>query len=657
MNSIRIKLAVIVIILFTMALGILAGLNYWQAKKIMLKDAENEISAIAQSCGEELGLWLDKNETGLVAIARSPIMKSGNREAIVPYIVSEINNNKIYENIFWTDAQGNFNDTRGINGNVANRPYFKAAIKGDLFVGDPISSPVTKKLVATISAPIKDNDRVIGVMVGTINIEELQKRILDIKVKQTGYAYLLRADGTYITHPNTELVNKAKIDDDPKAPPEFKAAIAKMINGEKGVANYQYDGIEKYVAYAPVKGTAWSIGVNVPANEATEQLGVFTKIAIVTIVIVLVIAAFLILLISNRIAKPLQMLAGTAGRIADGDLSVTKVNVNSKDELGCLAAAFETMVSNLRVLVKEISNSAEQVAASSQQLTANAEQSAEAANQVAGSITDTAHGIERQGNKMGAALRLVEKIAAGTREEAEKTQNSLERASRAVGAAEAGNKAVDTAVSQMTSIRQTVDNSAQVVAELGERSQEIGQIVETISSIAGQTNLLALNAAIEAARAGEQGRGFAVVAEEVRKLAEQSQEAAQQIAVLIGDIQGKTGAAVTAMAAGMQEVKRGTEVVDQAGKAFVDIDGHVKEVASIAGGTAKGLNELADSSQSVLVSMQEAEQISREIVSQTQTISAATEEQSASMEEVASSSQHLAKLAEQLRISVTKFKI
>jgi methyl-accepting chemotaxis protein len=657
MNSIRIKLAVIVSIVFSIVLGLLAGMNYWQAKKVMVQDAENEITVIAQSCGEELGMWLDTSKTELAAIARSPIMTSGNRESMVPYITKEISNNKMYENIYWTDAQGNYNDTRGVTGNVASRPYFKEAMNGKTFVGDPMISPGTGKMVVIISTPIKNNDRVMGVLVGAVNIEELGKRVGDIKVRQTGYAFVLRADGIFIAHPNKELVNKVNVTEDPKTSPEAKAALAKMLKGEKGLASYTYEGADKYLAYAPIKGTAWSVGVTVPVKEATEKLSAFTMITVVIIIAVLIIAAFLIFLIANRIAKPLQILAGAASRIAGGDISVTKINVNSNDELGHLAGAFQTMAGNLRELVQEISSSSQQVASSSQQLTANVEQSAQAATQVVSSITDTAEGIEQQESKLAAALELVGKIAAGARSEAEKTQNAVERANRAVGAAEEGNKAVDTAIRQMTNIRQTVDNSAQAVAELGERSQEIGQIVETISSIAGQTNLLALNAAIEAARAGEQGRGFAVVAEEVRKLAEQSEEAAKQIAVLIGDIQVKTGAAVAAMAEGTQEVKRGTEVVDKAGQAFVDIDGHVKEVASIASGTADGLNQLADNSQVVVSGMREVEDISREIVSQTQTISAAAEEQSASMEEIAASSQHLAKLAEELQTSVTKFKV
>ena len=209
----------------------------------------------------------------------------------------------------------------------------------------------------------------------------------------------------------------------------------------------------------------------------------------------------------------------------------------------------------------------------------------------------------------------------------------------------------------MTYIEQTVNNSAQVVAKLGERSKEIGQIVDTISGIAGQTNLLALNAAIEAARAGEQGRGFAVVAEEVRKLAEQSQDAAKKIATLISEIQGDTDKAVLAMSEGTREVKIGTEVVTAAGYAFEEIEVMVTEVSNQVKEISAAVQQMASSSQQIVSSVKEIDELSKNAAGEAQTVSAATEEQSASMEEIASSSQSLAKMAQDLQEAVSKFRV
>jgi len=207
----------------------------------------------------------------------------------------------------------------------------------------------------------------------------------------------------------------------------------------------------------------------------------------------------------------------------------------------------------------------------------------------------------------------------------------------------------------MASIEQTVLSSAGVVANLGERSKEIGQIVDTISGIAGQTNLLALNAAIEAARAGEQGRGFAVVAEEVRKLAEQSQEAAKKIAILISEIQGDTNKAVIAMDSGTREVKLGAEVVNASGQAFQEITTLVTQVSGQVSEISSAIDQMASDSEQIVGSVKRIDDLSKKAAGEAQTVSAATEEQSASMEEIAALSRALAKLAMELREAVNKF--
>ncbi|MDF2930508.1 MAG: methyl-accepting chemotaxis sensory transducer, partial [Anaerospora sp.] len=189
------------------------------------------------------------------------------------------------------------------------------------------------------------------------------------------------------------------------------------------------------------------------------------------------------------------------------------------------------------------------------------------------------------------------------------------------------------------------------------RSKEIGQIVDTISGIAGQTNLLALNAAIEAARAGEQGRGFAVVAEEVRKLAEQSQNAAKQIATLISEIQGDTDKAVSAMNAGTREVKLGAEVVNASGVAFQEIVAMILKGSNQTKEISVAIEHIAAGSGQIVNSVNEINELSKTASAEAQTVSAATEEQAASMEEVASASQSLSHLAVNLQDDVSKFRI
>jgi len=656
-KSIKVKLVLAVGLLAVVALGVLAGTNYWQAKKMLVQAIEKEIVAVAEGNSNEISAWLEVRKTEIGAISRTELLKSGNHEAIMAYLASEVRNNSRYETIVYTDKSGQFSDHRGVKGTLGNRDYFQRVMKGETVVTDPVISMATGKMIVMVCTPLREGDRITGMLFGAVDIEALQKIVADIRVAKTGYAYIARGDGTLIIHPNKQVQGKVNQLKDPDVHPSLRTAAEKMAKGEKGIAEYEIDGVRKYLAYSPVTGTSWAIGVNMPAREVTEQLDGFSNSAVLTITVVLLLAMGGIMVLAEKIVRPLRILGIEADKIAAGDLGINDIAVNSRDELGNLARCFERMAGNLRGLVREIEDSSVQVAAAAEELTANSEQAAEAATQVAVTIRHTASGVGQQVEALDKAVAEVEEMVSGAEQEVDKINQAKALAGNAVEAVASGNAAVTMAIDQMKRIRQTVVESASVVSELGERSKEIGAIVATISGIAGQTNLLALNAAIEAARAGEQGRGFAVVAEEVRKLAEQSQEAAKQIAILIGDVQSKTANAVEAMKEGTQAVKQGELVVGDAGKAFQAIDAQVQEVAVLTREAVGGVNKVAANSQKVLVMMSDNKKISHDIYEQTQTISAATEEEAAAMEEVASASQHLSVLAEKLQTAVSRFKL
>lgn len=360
--------------------------------------------------------------------------------------------------------------------------------------------------------------------------------------------------------------------------------------------------------------------------------------------------------ISRGISMPARLIAQAASEITHGNLALNDIAVKSSDELGQLAVSFNQMKGNLRHVIEQVAHAAQQVTASSQQLTASAAHSTLAANQVASSIFDMAQGAQMQLTTFTETTVAVQQMSVGIQQIATNANIVAGKSSQASETATNGSKSIEKAISQMAQLEKTVNTSAQVITKLGEQSKEIGQIVGTISGIAGQTNLLALNAAIEAARAGEQGRGFAVVAEEVRKLAEQSQEAAKKIAQLIGEIQGDTEEAVIAMNKGTNEVKIGAQVVDVAGKSFQDIAQLVLEVSTQIKDISSAIQQIADGSQVIVVSVKEIDSVSKKTSEETQTVSAATQEQSASMEEIASSSQLLGEMAQNLQEVVSKFR-
>ncbi|MDF2569075.1 MAG: mcpB 2 [Sporomusa sp.] len=543
-------------------------------------------------------------------------------------------------------------DSKVIGDNLSDRKFFKDTIADrKSHVSDVIVNRVTGVPSVIVTQPIKkDNGQTSGMILQAVNLETLQFFLAQVKVGSTGVAAVIAQDGTLIAHSNRDLVKEGKrIPDDLMM--RLKAQPGRLINYTDLL------GRDSVALVIPIEKTEWFTIVSLPVSEF--QSGFYTSLTwmLVALGIGIIIVGSIGWRYLLRTLRPIEGLVQEAARIAAGDLTVSTLEIKSNDEVGNLAQSFEQMTANLRSLMQRVSEATKQVASSSEQLNANAEQSAQAANQVTTSITYTAEGIEKQTLGVDNVLLLVEQIANSSQEGANATQHASDITAQAVSATIDGNNAVRNAIIQMNKIQSTVDDSAEVVIDLGIRSKEIGLIVETISGIAGQTNLLALNAAIEAARAGEQGRGFAVVAEEVRKLAEQSQEAAKHIAELISDIQMKTDSAVAAMSNGKEEVSKGSEVVSKAGTAFEEIEIHVKKVSEITKGIANGLSKAVDASTQVLAATKEVDMIGKEIASQAQNISAATEEQSASMQEIASSSQSLNYLAEELQSAVRQFKI
>ena len=397
--------------------------------------------------------------------------------------------------------------------------------------------------------------------------------------------------------------------------------------------------------------------VQVKVEEKQRQLSYDITMTLVIALVGLGLVSAFAMYISRKISEPVVKVAEGVKQIAAGDLGIADLEVESKDEIGQLAHSVNDMKQHLKELIRGIANSSSQVAAASEQLTAGAEQSAHVVTQVAESINEVAQGAEKQMRAVSETSSAVEHISSGMQQAAAGSAQAADHSTQAARKAKEGDLAVGRAVTQMASIEKTVNNSAQVVANLGERSKEIGQIVSVISGIAGQTNLLALNAAIEAARAGEQGRGFAVVADEVRKLAEQSQEAAQRIAELIGEIQGDTDQAVVAMSEGTREVKVGSEVVAAAGQAFAEITGLVAQVSEQVQDISQVMQRMSQGSEQIVTSVHTVSNLSEAAMGEAQTVSAATEEQSASMEEIASSSRALANLAQDLQEAVSRFRL
>ena len=359
----------------------------------------------------------------------------------------------------------------------------------------------------------------------------------------------------------------------------------------------------------------------------------------------------------RQISVPVQNVSNILQKVASGDLTEQELKVKNKDEIGVLVQSVNKMVKDLRDVMAQIGDTSTQLAASSEELTASAEQSSRASEQIASTTQQVASGAEEQLSSVRSTASTVNHMSAGIQQVAASSEEVAQLAGRALHISKEGSGSVRDVIDQMREIQATVQETSALIHGLGDRSNQIGNIVELITDIANQTNLLALNAAIEAARAGESGRGFAVVADEVRKLAEQSSQSAQQISELISHIQRETEHAIASMTEGTQKVADGVVKTEQVGSSFEVIDQAVSDVANKIGEVASAIEQMAVGSQHIVQSIEVINRVAQESASAAQENAASSQQQLATTEEIASSAQTLSVLAEDMQTLVARFKM
>jgi methyl-accepting chemotaxis protein len=641
----------IVVVAFLSATMVGAVNMYLSISSTKDKVAESNQTIASQIASEIERFMIDVQ--GLVeALAISPTAYSMDAAAVREMIVAAQQKNPQYELIFVMDTNGmQIARTSGNLANRADRAYFKEALSGKTFFTDTYISAFTNAPTITISTPIKNPaGKIVGVFAADISLKAIWEIAAKSTIGQSGYIDVIDYKGNLIAHPNKERVLK---NENVATLPYIKDVISGKPGSSEGQSTV---GTDSLVAYAPMKMLKWGVLTYLPTAEITAMVSKSLVSIALLILVAAILAGIAAIYLAKSIIKPLNRLAKDADQIADGNLS-NVISVSGVTEVDTLAASLETMRLGLRDIVTNIMKSSEQMAAASEELTASAEQSSQATEQVAIVISEVAHGVSRQTKALDGTAAITEEMSAGVQQIAANANLVENTTDRTTAAAATGRSAVEAAVRQMSKIEESVSGSAQIVAKLGDSSKQIGEIIDTIAGIASQTNLLALNAAIEAARAGEQGKGFAVVAEEVRKLAEGSEQAARQIATIISQIQEDTEGAVVAMNQGTKEVAAGANVVQSAGATFNDIANQLGGVSGQIKEITAAIHELAQGSQQIVASVRDIDQVSKQTAEQTETVSAATEEQAAAMGEIASSSQSLAKLAEELQHSIRRFRV
>ncbi|GAV14703.1 methyl-accepting chemotaxis protein [Paenibacillus sp. NAIST15-1] len=392
------------------------------------------------------------------------------------------------------------------------------------------------------------------------------------------------------------------------------------------------------------------------AKKSTELTKASTTTNVIIGMISLLVCVLVGYVIANLIVKPLRQMQTLMKQAEQGDLTV-RGSYDSKDEIGVLMKDFNKMIDGLSSIMSTVHERSVQLLHNSRLVSDNANETAQATEHIAASMEQVASGAQLQQTASEENAIALEEFARGIQSIVENTSSVAELANHSAIQAEQGNATIVDAMEQMKSINQSVQTTESAVEQLHDHSQQIENIIDVITNIAGQTNLLALNASIEAARAGESGRGFSVVAGEVRKLAEQSSESAKQIAELIVEMQNSTQETVNAMAYVRQDVASGMKVVAQAGQMFEHIMALVQQVTGQVQETSAATEQMSAGTEEITASVDEMAKIAADTSSTVQSVAAASEEQLASVETISASIGQLKQMAEELQEMVNRFKL
>lgn len=657
-KSIRIKFIVSFLLVSLIPLLIVSYLVENLSSKITISKEKESMHGLVLSKAQAMDEWFQAQMAELQLVAETETIKSMNNERIFPFISIVNERSEVFETNFVVNSEGtviSHTSPKSIGSDYSDRSYVQAALtKGESSFSEVLISKATGNRIVVVATPIKDNDgKVIGVLAGSANFEVLVNTFLKDGINKSSKITLVDAEKRLQVTPNEDevglLLNEVKLSS------SLKAALEKSVTGT-GISSYDLTHENFLIAYAPIQTVGYGLSVSMPEKLALEESNSIQKLTILVILISSILVIVLAYIIVSKLTKPIIAVSEGMKTVANGDLTIQQLEIQSNDEIGNLASSFNEMVVNMKQVIETVAKTAEQVSASSDELTASAEHTNAATEQVTASIQEVAGSAEKQTFEVEHNARALGEVSNGVNRIVNSSKKVSDLAHHTTTLAEIGGQSVQDTVNQMNSIHLSVNDSNTMIKSLYERSREVSSILDVITGIAEQTNLLSLNAAIEAARAGEHGRGFAVVADEVRKLAEQSQQSANEILAIVEGIQKDTESSVQIMARVTDDVHVGVKVSHEAIGKFNEILQSTKEITPQMEDVSAIAEQMSAAVQQVAVTVNDLAVIAKGNASTAEEVAASTEEQMASMQEITASANTLSAKADELNQLISKFK-
>ncbi|WP_036217995.1 methyl-accepting chemotaxis protein [Lysinibacillus sphaericus] len=656
------KLVVAIIALVFVTCGTL-GLSTWiNSTKAMNEQVETNLVSRAGDVSQYIEEHFQLTLVEVEAIAEQEAVRSMDFEKQKQYLSKRLADNKNYLGFGIIKADGVAHYLDDTTADLGDRDYVKEGFTGNSVMSEITISRVTGEPVILIVSPIDTVSGEKALLLARIDGYYLSNIVEDIKVGNSGFAFMLDANGTIIGHNNHSYVkeqnNPIKEAEETGVMTGRALAAKEMIANKSGYFSFETEDAGTNLMGYHTLDNGWKMGVVALENEMFSGLSKLKTNFIVTTIIVSLLGLIISFAISRSVSRPLRHVLRISEGLSEGDFTqeIPEKYLKRIDEMGTMSRALDRMTDNMREMIAKVSHEATTVNEASCDLMGDVMAVTKHSEQIAGAINEVDRGAQSQTVMAEESASAMEQMALGIQNVAEVASTIASNTDFISQKISESNHAVQQSICRMNEIQEGTTAELMIIHKLEKESEEINLISNMITAISEQTNLLALNASIEAARAGDAGKGFAVVAEEVRKLSEQTAESATKINVLIERVQSYTLEVVKAAESGEDNVERGLASIEAVGERFEEIVRAVGEIAGQVEEMNASAEQMSANTEEVSASMEEMAATAHAASDYVHEVTDATTEQLKTVITMNNQTEKLSEMAKRLYEAIQKFK-